>query len=782
MNPVVITLAALLLFPLSLSSQKRKERLDSVVRNLALKEVVVQGKKIRQRGDTISYSAATYRSATDKTLSDLLRKMPGIEVKEDGQVIYNGQWIKEFYIEGMNMLGENYGVATNNIDAKAIGSVEVMERHQDVKMLQGVEKGRAPAMNIKLKEDAKGVWSRQLSAAFGVQPGFSRALSANVMTFRRRSQNISVAKSDNVGDDLRKEIKAPATIGNSLGSSLLIPGKPGLDNRLSYLNDSHSVSINQLFRLKENNFLTFNANYLYDREKRDSENITSYLTDSLSRYVFHDLNAAVGHQHYAGINAVYKVNTDKSYLRNNLSANLSIPDGNGQIGEEISQSLMGHAIALSDVFEFKHRRIGGGIGDTRVQLRYTDRLGTLRVPEIALCQGLSRRNLRFGGATSLIALMKPHIMFNLNGGVMADYHQARVQMDKSDVESDGRGESWNITPYLTPNLLLHRGSKLQWNINIPIGARFYTFSETHRNQQKWFLYFRPSTYLTYGFSGRWSATLNASREDEIPDLLTMMEATHYSNYRTLFSNAGNVKMRPDITVKGMVSVDYKSILKMMFANVAVSVSQQKCSITEGYRVAEGEIHYALFDRATIIKMVRIDQSFSKGFFRGNSKFSEELSAGINTGDYLVDEISHRGRKLYLRGTLGYRSSFTRWLTLDTSNTLSLTKSYTDGVSDGKVRNSFSSFTSLIVSPFRHLSFYPAVAYYHNNYSSAYRDNVFLNCRIEYSIGEVTLSFEGRNLLDNTVFRRFTDNGIISRSNEYKLRGRTLMAGIRIKVF
>lgn len=65
--------------------------------------------------------------------------MPGIEVKADGQITYNGQWINEFYIEGLDMLGGNYGVATRNIDANDIGAVQVLQNHQDMKLLQGIK-------------------------------------------------------------------------------------------------------------------------------------------------------------------------------------------------------------------------------------------------------------------------------------------------------------------------------------------------------------------------------------------------------------------------------------------------------------------------------------------------------------------------------------------------------------------------------------------------------------------------------------------------------------------
>ena len=145
-------------------SAQNSEDLDSVINSLTLQEVIVTAKKIRQSGDTISYSAATYRDKNDKTLEDLLRKMPGVEVKSDGKITFNGQWINEFYIEGMDMLGSNYGVATRNINAGDIGTVQILQNHQDIKMLQGVQSGTTPAMNIKLKQNALGILSSTIQA------------------------------------------------------------------------------------------------------------------------------------------------------------------------------------------------------------------------------------------------------------------------------------------------------------------------------------------------------------------------------------------------------------------------------------------------------------------------------------------------------------------------------------------------------------------------------------------------------------------------------------------
>ena len=51
-----------------------------------LKDVVVKAPSIRQRGDTISYNVASFADANDKSLADVLKKMPGMEVSAKGEI------------------------------------------------------------------------------------------------------------------------------------------------------------------------------------------------------------------------------------------------------------------------------------------------------------------------------------------------------------------------------------------------------------------------------------------------------------------------------------------------------------------------------------------------------------------------------------------------------------------------------------------------------------------------------------------------------------------------
>ena len=91
------------------------------------------------QGDTITYNARSFTDVGDKSLADILKRMPGIEVSKSWQVKYQGEAINKLYIDGVDMLGDRYGLATENISPRDVKSVDVMENHQPKKVLRDIE-------------------------------------------------------------------------------------------------------------------------------------------------------------------------------------------------------------------------------------------------------------------------------------------------------------------------------------------------------------------------------------------------------------------------------------------------------------------------------------------------------------------------------------------------------------------------------------------------------------------------------------------------------------------
>lgn len=156
-----------------------------------LKEVIVQAPKIRQVGDTLHFDVASFLDETDRSIGDVLKKLPGIQVLSSGQVIYQNKPISKFYVEGLDLLKGRYGIATQNIEAENVATVQVLENHQPIKALKDMEVPSTAAINLKLKQSALGAFFATAQAGVGLPP----VLLSNElvgMRFTRSKQNMLV--------------------------------------------------------------------------------------------------------------------------------------------------------------------------------------------------------------------------------------------------------------------------------------------------------------------------------------------------------------------------------------------------------------------------------------------------------------------------------------------------------------------------------------------------------------------------------------------------------------
>lgn len=759
------------------------EQLDSVIKSLDLKEVTVTAKKVRQQGDTISYMASSYIKKNDKVLEDLLKKMPGIEVTTDGQVKYNGQWINEFYIEGTDMIGDNYSVATKNMDAQAIGFVQIMENHQDRKILQNTQRGTAPAMNIRLKQTAKGVWSSTLSGALGAQPSFSHDISLTLMNFQHKLQNISVLKTNNVGTALCREVHATDNSSLLLSMGILTPSKPSLPDMYVYDNESYSASGNQLLKLNNENTLTFNISYLYDKEKQTANDVTTYFTGGEAVKTVKELNNASLCQHYLGGHVVYKKNAATTYIKNNLSFDFSFPVNTGVINDYVLQKLSGHYICIDNNLIANYKRKGGGIADGNLQINYTDKTGNLVVESENLQEKIHQHNFKLNGATSFVAVRVPHLIFNLNGEVKTEWNKATMTFPNMAYSECGKISTWLLGTSVIPKFFLHINNKLQWLVYVPLGIKYYySDDDAVTAYNKMMFMAEPYSNLTYKPDERLSFDLTTIYREDLPGTLSLMAQKRYTNYRSTVANPDSIKVWRNRTIRTALTMNYKDVLHMLFCNLTLSYAYMHNGSSLDYEFTEGSVvNYITSALPTNNEVWQVGQTFSKGFFRWNAKVSENLTLGTANTGYYLSQTLHKGRNDFLQGSLSFTAQPARWFAFSTNNDGMLTKVYTDGKANGTEYFTFASKTSLNIWPFKEVCITPSLQYNYNNYFDEGRDNVFLNSSAEYYLKSTTFFVRCNNLLDNRCFCRVTDNGVMRYVSEYSLRGRTLMIGIRIKL-
>ncbi len=103
--------------------------------------VSAAGNPIVIKKDTIEYNASSFKTTENDVLEDLLKKLPGVEVSEDGTVTANGQTISKITIDSKTFFLDDPQLASKNIPAKIIDKVKVVEKKSEQAEFTGIDDG-----------------------------------------------------------------------------------------------------------------------------------------------------------------------------------------------------------------------------------------------------------------------------------------------------------------------------------------------------------------------------------------------------------------------------------------------------------------------------------------------------------------------------------------------------------------------------------------------------------------------------------------------------------------
>lgn len=129
-----------------------------------LMEVVVKAARasIKLKGDTIEYDARTFKVPEGSSVEDLLKRLPGMRVEQDGSITSDGNAVTKVTVDGKEFFGADPQAATKNLPAEGISKVQVFDEKTEEEEISGIEdnSNQNKTMNLELKEDYK-------SGAFG---------------------------------------------------------------------------------------------------------------------------------------------------------------------------------------------------------------------------------------------------------------------------------------------------------------------------------------------------------------------------------------------------------------------------------------------------------------------------------------------------------------------------------------------------------------------------------------------------------------------------------------
>ncbi|WOI21995.1 TonB-dependent receptor [Nonlabens ulvanivorans] len=147
------------------------------------------------KGDTIVYDADSFTNGTEDKLGDVLQKLPGVEVNDDGDITVEGQVVEKVQVEGKDFFEGDSRLATKNIPADAVSKVQVLKNYNNQSQLKGLGNDQDRyVINIKLKEGKKKFWFGEATVGAGyggqaerylIQPKafyYSEDFSVNILT------------------------------------------------------------------------------------------------------------------------------------------------------------------------------------------------------------------------------------------------------------------------------------------------------------------------------------------------------------------------------------------------------------------------------------------------------------------------------------------------------------------------------------------------------------------------------------------------------------------------
>ena len=286
-----------------------------------LKGVTVMARPIEKTNDTVEYFVDSFVGLEDKSIEDVLKKMPGIEVEGNGQILYQGLPIQKFYVEGMDLMDGQYATISKNLPHQSVASVEIYENHQPIALLQDRVDTERASLNIKLSKNVTVTGSGELGV--GLYPLLWN-VNVTPMLFSDKVQMVASLQSNNIGNDLLNnntisyyqdaEEEAP-----DAGEELSIINSPTpLIEKNRYLNNtSHLANFNVLAPISKTTQMRVNLSYINDLQKQNSLQQNTYFLPNDTVSYTEKINNKIYDSYLKGDVAIDR-NDKKAYVKDKI--------------------------------------------------------------------------------------------------------------------------------------------------------------------------------------------------------------------------------------------------------------------------------------------------------------------------------------------------------------------------------------------------------------------------------------------------------------------------------
>jgi len=159
---------------------------------------VLGERPVVRKGDSLIYRVEAFAKGNEKSIGEVMNKMPGLKVESDGSVSYQGKPVERMMVGGADLFGRGYGVLTNNLNPSAVKEVQVLENFEENRLLKRMRsKSERVAINLEMKDGAGQVVGT-LDGSYGYR--YMHRVNVSLVGVKRGQQWSLLANSNTVGE------------------------------------------------------------------------------------------------------------------------------------------------------------------------------------------------------------------------------------------------------------------------------------------------------------------------------------------------------------------------------------------------------------------------------------------------------------------------------------------------------------------------------------------------------------------------------------------------------
>ena len=161
--------------------------------------VTGQARKVVVKEDTFIYNSSAYRTPEGSVVEELVKRLPGAKIDDDGKITINGKEVKKIKVDGKEFMTGDTKVAMKNLPTSIVEKVKAYDEKSDLSRVTGIDDGNESAvLDFGLKPGMNHGMFANADVSVGTKDRYAERLMAAVM--RDKVRMMTFGNANNTGD------------------------------------------------------------------------------------------------------------------------------------------------------------------------------------------------------------------------------------------------------------------------------------------------------------------------------------------------------------------------------------------------------------------------------------------------------------------------------------------------------------------------------------------------------------------------------------------------------